>query len=253
MAQQIAQHRHRRGCDQRRVGAQGRVVIAREQDQPAHRRRVGEGERQCGVAAPGVADHNRRGDAEAREGAAEKVGLVHSGPRRAPWSVAVPVARAVEGDRPVPALGEAVEHAAEHPVLDGDDVAVEQDDRRAGAPVRPGGRESCCGGPRQPAPPRWPGPRRLASAPGRPGSPPPGMRERPSSSPPDAEGAGDAHPAPRSVRSPCRPHRRGGLLVTIAAIPVPSGAGNRGRANRPVPGGSPRCSMSPGRPGGLRP
>src|SRR4051794_9634516 len=83
------------GATQQRVGPHGWVVVARYQDDAAHRRRIGKGERQGGERPPGVAHHNRALEVEMRPGQAEKVGLRRGGPRRAPWPVTVPVAGAI--------------------------------------------------------------------------------------------------------------------------------------------------------------
>ena len=134
VAQHIAENGHGRGRDQQRIGPHGRVIVARHQNQAAHRRWIGKRERQGGKCPPGMANHHRVAlDAEPCQRTADEVGLRCGGPCRVARAVAVAIARPVEGDDAVPPRGELVEHAAQDPVLGGHHIAVEQHDRRSGA------------------------------------------------------------------------------------------------------------------------
>jgi hypothetical protein len=66
-------------------------------------------------------------DAQCLEGTEQEIGLRRCTPCRALRPVAVAVARSVERDHPVP-LGHPVEDAAQHPVVRGNDVAVQKHD-----------------------------------------------------------------------------------------------------------------------------
>ncbi len=135
VAEDIAQHRDRRAGPRDDVGARGRVIIARGEDQRLHAFRVSQPQRRRHGRAPGVSEHDRRCGVQLQQRPVDQVGLRLGRPDRAARTPAVAISGAVEHDDPV-GPGGFVQQPARLEVLDHAAIAVQQNQRRAAPPRR---------------------------------------------------------------------------------------------------------------------